>query len=103
MAIISVARQGQEIGDYNLDGVREGLASGFFLPDDLGWHEGLTEWLPLPEVAAKTGRYATNRSGFTGSTEKEKGGQGSQRAKAPKMIPAPMHDWHLDPATEKAD
>jgi hypothetical protein len=30
MTIILVARQGQEIGGYNLDGVREGLASGFF-------------------------------------------------------------------------
>ena len=50
MTIISVGRQGQEIGDYYLDGIKEGLASGYFLQDDYGWHEGLAEWVPLPVV-----------------------------------------------------
>ena len=53
MTTISVARNGQEIGDYNLESVQEGLASGYFLSDDLGWHEGLSEWLPLNEVVSR--------------------------------------------------
>lgn len=47
---ISVARSGQEIGDFSLDGITEGLASGYFLPDDYGWYEGLTVWRLLPEI-----------------------------------------------------
>ena len=50
MTVISVARSGQEIGDYYLEGVKEGLASGYFLADDYGWYEGLAEWRPLPEI-----------------------------------------------------
>ena len=53
MTVISVARAGQEIGDYNLEGINEGLASGYFLPDDWGWYDGLTEWLPVSEIVAK--------------------------------------------------
>jgi hypothetical protein len=53
MTVISVGRAGQEIGNYNLDGVKEGLASGFFFPDDWGWYEGLTEWLPLPAIVER--------------------------------------------------
>ena len=50
MTVISVERSGQEIGDYNLEGIKEGLASGYFLPDDYGWYEGLAEWQPLPAI-----------------------------------------------------
>jgi hypothetical protein len=53
MTIISVGRNGQEIGDYYLEGVQEGLASGFFLATDCGWYEGLSEWLPLNEIVKK--------------------------------------------------
>lgn len=55
MTIVSVGRQGQEIGDYHLDGIREGLASGYFLPDDFGWYEGLSEWLPLSVIVERLG------------------------------------------------
>jgi len=50
MTIISVGREGQEIGDFDLAGIEEGLASGYFLSTDLGWYDGLTEWLPLADV-----------------------------------------------------
>ncbi len=50
MTLISVGRSGQELGQYHLDGLQEGLASGYFLPDDWGWYDGLPEWLPLSEV-----------------------------------------------------
>jgi hypothetical protein len=53
MIVISVGRAGQEIGTYDLDGVKEGLASGYFLAEDWGWYEGLSEWLPLPAIIEK--------------------------------------------------
>jgi hypothetical protein len=55
MTIISVGRAGQEIGTYDFDGVKEGLATGYFLADDWGWYEGLPEWLPLPMIVEKLG------------------------------------------------
>jgi hypothetical protein len=53
MTVISVGRNGQEIGNYDVDGLKQGLASGFFLPNDWGWYEGLTEWLPLSQIVEK--------------------------------------------------
>lgn len=53
MLVISVARNGSELGDFDLPGVLEGLATGYFLPTDLAWHEGLTEWILLPEVVER--------------------------------------------------
>jgi hypothetical protein len=53
MRVISVGRSGQELGHYHLDGLQEGLASGYFLPDDWGWYEGLPEWLPLSEIVSR--------------------------------------------------
>jgi hypothetical protein len=50
---ISVARDGHELGDFNFDGLQEGLASGYFRPDDWAWYEGLPEWLPLSEIVSR--------------------------------------------------
>jgi len=50
VTVVSVARSGQEIGDFYFEGVKEGLASGYFLPSDYGWYEGLAEWRLLPEI-----------------------------------------------------
>lgn len=44
---IHLARRGSALGIFSLDEVREGLAAGRFLPDDLAWREGLTAWTPL--------------------------------------------------------
>ena len=55
MSIISVGRQGKEIGDFSFENIRDGLASGFFLPDDYGWYQGLAEWLPLGEIVERLG------------------------------------------------
>lgn len=44
---IHLARKGSALGIFSPDEVRQGLAAGRFLPDDLAWREGLTAWTPL--------------------------------------------------------
>src|ERR1700674_3231189 len=52
MATIHVARAGANLGSFSLDEIREGLRTGRFLPTDLAWQTGMTDWRPLAEVAA---------------------------------------------------
>lgn len=42
-----------ELGDYYLEGIQEGLASGYFSTDDFGWHPGLPAWITLGEVVSR--------------------------------------------------
>ena len=48
---ITVDRNGQKFGPYNLDEVRQYLADGSLLPTDLVWHDGIEDWIPLSEIA----------------------------------------------------
>jgi hypothetical protein len=48
---INIGRNGQQLGTFNEEEVREGLQSGKFLPTDLGWHEGQADWQPLSSLA----------------------------------------------------
>ena len=48
---INIGRNGQQLGTFNEDEVRDGLQTGRFLPTDLGWHEGLADWQPLTSLA----------------------------------------------------
>jgi hypothetical protein len=50
MATISVARDGVEICNIDLAMVKAGLKSGFLLATDIGWFDGMAEWLPLPKI-----------------------------------------------------
>lgn len=50
MALIHVAREGAKFGEFTFDQVRDGLASGELRATDLGWHSGMKEWRPLPEL-----------------------------------------------------
>jgi len=52
MTTIHVARAGTNLGSFSLDEIREGLRTGRFLPTDLAWQTGMTDWRPLSEVAA---------------------------------------------------
>src|SRR5437763_7339215 len=52
MATIHVARAGANLGSFSLDEIQEGLRTGRFLPTDLAWQTGMTDWRPLSEVAA---------------------------------------------------
>jgi len=45
--LISIARGGQEIGEWSEEQVRAGYLDGQFVADDLYWHEGMPDWKPL--------------------------------------------------------
>lgn len=45
--VVHVSRDGQQFGPYKMSDVQGYLMSGDLHPDDMGWHEGLTEWVQL--------------------------------------------------------
>jgi hypothetical protein len=49
--LINVARGEQEYGPFSLDELRGYVVAGNFTPEDLVWHEDLTEWVPLRSVS----------------------------------------------------
>jgi hypothetical protein len=53
--MIHVNRSGASLGTFSEEDVREGLRAGRFVSTDLGWREGMPQWLPLsqfPEFGA---------------------------------------------------
>jgi len=55
MVTIHVSRAGSNLGTFPEEDVRAGLQSGRFVGTDLGWREGMANWLPLsqfPEFAS---------------------------------------------------
>ncbi|MBX9578455.1 MAG: YIP1 family protein [Chthoniobacterales bacterium] len=49
--LVHIARQGQSLGSFSEEEVREGVASKrFSKEDDLAWTSGMTKWRPLREV-----------------------------------------------------
>ncbi len=53
--MIYIGRGAQRLGSFSEDEIRAGLASGRFFQSDLGWKEGMTNWVPLsqfPELTA---------------------------------------------------
>jgi hypothetical protein len=70
MASIHVNRGETNLGIFSEDEVREGLRSGRFLPNDLGWREGMPTWLPLsqfPDLASATTMPGTISTVATGT------------------------------------
>jgi hypothetical protein len=53
MATIHVARDGVKLGEFSLEQVREGLATGQFRATDLGWQSGMADWRLLGEFAVE--------------------------------------------------
>ena len=47
---IHITRGEDSSGPYTLEQVRDYLAEGILLPDDLAWHEGLENWIPLSQL-----------------------------------------------------
>jgi hypothetical protein len=47
MSAFFVSRNRQQLGQFSEEEVATGLQSGRFLPDDLGWKEGMESWQPL--------------------------------------------------------
>ena len=48
---IYINRDGQQGGPYSLDKINECLAQGSMQSTNLAFHEGLTDWIPLSQVA----------------------------------------------------
>ena len=51
---IHVSRKGEKFGPYTLEVANQYLAEGSLKPDDLAWHEGAPEWVPLAQVPGIT-------------------------------------------------
>jgi hypothetical protein len=49
-----VSRAGQQFGPYTMQEIRRYQAEGRFDPGDLAWSEGMTQWIPLSQVLART-------------------------------------------------
>lgn len=47
MPTIHVARDGAKLGEFTLEQIQAGLATGQFRPTDLGWQTGMADWRPL--------------------------------------------------------
>jgi hypothetical protein len=45
-----LGRDGSQLGDFPEEEIRDGLRSGRFLPTDLAWSAGMSDWKPLSEV-----------------------------------------------------
>jgi hypothetical protein len=65
MATIHVARDGANIGTFSVEEVREGLRTGRFLPTDMAWEAGMSDWRPLSQVMAGKPAAATPAPGAT--------------------------------------
>ena len=50
---IHITRGEESSGPYSLEQVQSYLADGLLLPDDLAWHEGLENWIPLAELVGQ--------------------------------------------------
>ena len=50
-AMIHISRGASTLGVFSEEEVRDGLRSGRFVPGDLGWREGMTNWQPLSQFA----------------------------------------------------
>ena len=50
---IHITRGEESSGPFSLEEVQAYLAEGILLPDDLAWHEGLENWIPLAELVGQ--------------------------------------------------
>jgi hypothetical protein len=49
--MIHINRAGSNLGIFSEEDVREGLSSGRFAGNDLGWREGMANWQPLSQFS----------------------------------------------------
>ncbi len=79
---IQIARDGVTIGYLDIDELPDALEQAVVLPTDHGWHQGLTEWRLLSELASPT--------------------PAKPQALPKSLVPSPQkRNWRDDPATEK--
>ena len=51
---VHIDRGGQRFGPYTIEQVNTHLAEGSILSSDLGWSDGMTDWLPITQVPGIT-------------------------------------------------
>ena len=56
---VHIDRGGQRFGPYSVEQINSHLADGTILPTDLGWTDGMTDWVPVTQVAGVTFAAAT--------------------------------------------
>lgn len=66
-----IGRNGERFGPYTDDEVQQWMRDGTFRPDELGWHEGVTDWRPLGELFpdARPAVYSVDESVVSPSAE----------------------------------
>ena len=47
---IYIYKNGQRSGPFSFEAIRKGAADGSFLPTDLAWYEGCTDWIDLGRI-----------------------------------------------------
>lgn len=47
---IHISRDGQQSGPYTIEDARQYLANGQLLANDLAWHKGAADWVPLSQL-----------------------------------------------------
>jgi len=47
---VFVARDGQQLGPYTIEQLRQMVSQGQFIDTDLAWYEGAPDWMPLAQV-----------------------------------------------------
>jgi hypothetical protein len=50
--VIYVLKNGEQQGPYDAASINSLLRSGVLAPDQLAWHEGLDEWIPLSSASS---------------------------------------------------
>jgi hypothetical protein len=51
---IHIDRGGQRLGPYSVEQVNAHLTDGSILPTDLGWTDGMADWVPITQVSGVT-------------------------------------------------
>ena len=56
---VHIDRDGKRFGPYSVEQVNAHLADGSILPTDLGWTDGMADWVPVTQVAGVTSAEGT--------------------------------------------
>ena len=88
---VHIDRGGQRFGPYSVEQVNSHLAEGAILPTDLGWTDGMTDWVPVTQVAGVTFADAATTAAvppptpapMTGETNLQGGSQALQTTAKP--------------------
>ena len=69
---VHIDRGGQRLGPYSIEEVTNHLAEGTLQATDLGWADGMPEWLPLPQALGVIGANENTLAGQTATAKNTK-------------------------------